>query len=231
MAVICADSAAGKVLQTYELLEPIILHLSPLGVMLATRVCTAWRGGVERSKPIRELLLLQPLEIATARRKSDQSPPDAEDASDKIAELSIVTSRPKINYDASTPWLFRETFWQGSLFVYRDPETEVYIFAPHTPATSHRPLKVLDQRYMQAQYGGTYSSIEWRDRKGKRICGEEYHGYEARRSTLKAYLKTFWSDEDQADHRWQLIGRSTTVDTKGKTESGEVPSDNSCQAM
>ena len=120
------------------------------------------------------------------------------------------------------------------MFVYRERGTEVYIYVPHAPSASHRPLRVLDRKYMSAHSGASYGSIEWQDEKGRRICGEEFLGYEGHRSKLRAYLKTFWTDEEDknpSEHWWQLIGRSETMDTKDKTKSDNMAFDEFCRAM
>jgi len=71
----CAISAANRVLDTYELLEQILIDLTKISrfqhVILAQRVCRRWRDLIQNSQPLQEACWYRPHTTTATRALID----------------------------------------------------------------------------------------------------------------------------------------------------------------
>lgn len=107
-------TAVTKVLQSFELLEAILLQSETYEICTATAVCTSWRAVVENSKALRTYILTIPLRGPGPSRTSFNPP------------------NRRINSSANAIWHFGvKTADKGSLFIMRFPAEDVEIFFWH----------------------------------------------------------------------------------------------------
>jgi hypothetical protein len=191
-------AAAATVLQSFELLEAILLRANTYEILVATSVSTSWRAVVENSTFLHTYLLTLPIRKPPYHR----------------------TQQPwrhyKLNDSATDPWHFRVNTTNGSsLFVLRIPKEDVEVFLV-APAKRDNHLKVLDDAYDMYAVTTNYTpNLEFRRKNGEIVCRTKctalrctlvrYHGGYARQlkpkngssvfgDVLRRYLAIFYAE-------------------------------------
>ena len=146
-------AARAKVLQSFELVEQVLLRATTHDLLAATAVCTAWRAVIENSITLHNYILSTPVRKSVLN--SDAQSPQTH----------------RINSSNTECWLFSEKNTnKSSLFILRIPKDglEVFLLAPNKQGAH---LKVFDDAYdMYCVTTDFRPNLEFRQRDGKVLC-------------------------------------------------------------
>ena len=100
-------AATNAVLETYELLEAIILHLSPFDVARAMRVSKTWYSLIQRSSRIHDRRILAPIEKHEHRSRNRRHIDSRADLPVDTSQIPIYASSEStagFRYNPNIPW-------------------------------------------------------------------------------------------------------------------------------
>jgi len=171
--------ASQIVFGTYELLEAVILQMSPDTVIVATAVCPFWCNVITGSKLISEKL---------------QNDMDLESNLPLHSVLldSFYPDTTVCNVSPWSPWLCCTHLSVGTLFTARRGRVEIFTFLP---SDQGQRFKLLTRRRRTIRYDSRYRiwTLRWLDERGEVVVERTCGPFSMGASALFEYMETFYA--------------------------------------